>query len=390
MRVSGISSNRDELETVRLLDGVLGVSHVEAGRIWYTPTGSTRERSVVLVFYDRLGTLNRIHGLLRTPGAELPDILGGLEPGMGRLLWSKLFRDIGTGSGTGRYSALRNRKVHFKSFFKWLDAPTSDYWSVLAEQGERAWPDKVPTFADWKKRLHFPQEQLPSSEELGEAARFLELAADPLTEAEERHRHNARWRGMDQLPTQFWNWVRGDAKQLAKEHGLTAGGFRAATLLSYAARLRISNRLATELMRRLPPDLLDAPAERVFRAMWLAEDGNDPDGRHDVPLMASPVLSSAIDYCAEIRADGTIRSKENIIPDILAFVESDGRYRNRGLDIALGFGSLCPLWIDDERRREREKSRRAGGAEQRHAGEVEALDERPIPAKPRKTPPEDN
>ena len=398
MRFMGLGSEDLVIEDVELQHPVAGLRSVGVCR-WTAPcpsvtTAIQSERQITLVLFKRERAFATILDELRSAVA-LEDgavAVKDEEKGklVGRLLWSHLHPDIGTGVSAGQSASLGKRKVYFHSFFSWLGDWThrKDLWTFLAGDGRRRFPVDLPSFADWKKQLHFGDTALPTKEELAEAEGFLENEGIELATAECLHRQNDRWsapRPDGRFPPEFYNWVRNDAGRLEKRHGLSPGAHRAATLLSYATAAEIHNQMANAVLSALPEGLLDDASRKVFALMWCVPSTRvDDRGRFDLPIMGSPLLSSALEYVLEFDEEGrAARDKEGIVSGLLHFALSG--IRNRAVEIALGFGAYYRTWLVAERDGEREKAQKKRKTRQRYAEHVRAMAPQG-PAKPASVP----
>ncbi len=274
---------------------------------------------------------------------------------LGRLFYSQLHPDIGH-TAPGQYASLARSELYFRRYFPWLAKLTGkrDLWPACEEQGRTRYPI-LPSFTEWKKSLHFPTDGLPSEVELNRANAFLDEFGPELALTLARERMKPRW-GKNTPPPQYWNAPRSLSRRRGRAAGLSEGEMSAATLLSYADAGRHRNRLAESILSAIPDGVLQPTDASLFRHFWLCQEGVDERGRYDLPIGASPLLSSMVLYLCEIDDEGVAGDSRGILCDLVHFLATGER--TRGVDIVLGLGSYLPLWLVEERQRDRERKRR--------------------------------
>lgn len=325
---------------------VLGAVGIDVCTYTYPEPGS--ENTLKLIFFDRNRLIEMAFKILESEAFDKHIDENERQRArniVGRRIWSRLHPDI----GDGREKSLGSLQVDFKDFKifirKYYHAKT--IWDALAQVGKDAWPRALPTYSEWNFGIHFAEKDLPSPADIKGAEQVVAELSGRLWEEEQEQFDKpgaATWSGAD-----FDRRLTRLALKYERKPGPPERMRKAFSLVSYRERARFGNWIARCVMSELPEGLLDEMSMRVFIAMYIAvEDRVDERGRIEIPLMASPALSSMIEFAGEFnktinQRNKKIKSRQWIIDDLLAFMKSGKR--NRGLDVMLGFGRLYQPWL---------------------------------------------
>ena len=322
-----------------------------------------QERIITLVDFDRDGVMAEGLRLLRgtiIPDATAPSVTDPEKARLlGRLLYSELHPDIGTGHVSSRYASLGRRKLNMVSFMKWLRSEEGSRQDARFETYQQS----PPSFRAWKAMFNcqFPDAR-PPMESYPTADKFLDSCGIELALQEARlcwgRPKKGKWPKTPDgtVPKTYYKNMRIKLGTLLGQAGHDAGGpvDHAATLLSYADAVAFLDQVARDILKAIPEDKLGDLDLKAFAVMWLAEPGQDERGLFDAPLVALHAPSGLLGLWLD-EHEKTPPSQRSRVCQLLDFIET-GQH-NPAITEALRMAWLYPDWLNAVRRYDRERRR---------------------------------